>query len=103
MRKRAITTLAQFLPSTRAELFQELLSTKVFPGLAPSASLEEQRTTVQLVAAIARHTPHQIEPQLGKIVPAVNKSLQREDEELQESALQVCFCYDHSKQTMKFL
>ena len=91
VRKRAITTLAQFLPSTRTELFQELLSSKVFPGLTPSANVEDQRTTVQLVAAIARHTPHQIEPHLGEIVPALNKSLQREDEELQESALQVCY------------
>ncbi|KAH9911655.1 TIP120-domain-containing protein [Fomitopsis serialis] len=88
VRKRAITTLAQFLPSTHAELFQKLLSEKVLPGLAPSANLETQRTTVQLVAAIARHTPHQIEPVLGQIVPATNKALQREDEELQESALQ---------------
>ncbi|TFY60061.1 hypothetical protein EVJ58_g5390 [Rhodofomes roseus] len=90
VRKRAITTLAQFLPSTRVELFQELLSGKVLPGLTPSAKVEEQRTTVQLVAAIARHTPHQIEPVLGEIVPAINKALQRDDEELQESALQVC-------------
>ncbi|KZT68798.1 TIP120-domain-containing protein [Daedalea quercina L-15889] len=88
VRKRAITTLAQFLPSTRVELFEELLKSKVLPGLTPSANLEDQRTTVQLVAAIARHTPHQIEPVLGEIVPAVNKALQREDEELQENALQ---------------
>ena len=42
VRKWAITTLVQFLPSTRTELFQRLLLTEVFP-----------RTPVQLVAAIA--------------------------------------------------
>ncbi|PCH33074.1 ARM repeat-containing protein [Wolfiporia cocos MD-104 SS10] len=88
VRKRAITTLAQFLPTTRAELAAELLNGQILPGLAPSASVENQRTTVQLVAAVARHTPHQIGSALGKIVPAIIKAVQREDEELQESCLQ---------------
>lgn len=88
VRKRAITTLAQFLPTTRAVLFSELLSGSVIPGLGPSANVHNQRTTVQLVAAIARHTPHQIGPELNSIVPSIVKAVQREDEELQESCLQ---------------
>ncbi|KZT08972.1 TIP120-domain-containing protein [Laetiporus sulphureus 93-53] len=88
VRKRAITTLAQFLPTTQAEQFTELLNANILPGLTPKASLEDQRTTVQLVAAVARHTPHQIGPVLGEIIPGIIKAVERDDEELQESCLQ---------------
>ncbi|RDX51535.1 TIP120-domain-containing protein [Lentinus brumalis] len=88
VRKRAITTLAQFLPHAQPQDTAALLKTVVLPGLAPSASIDKQRTVVQLVAAVARHSPHQIAPTLGEIVPSLLKDVQRDDEELVESCLQ---------------
>ena len=89
VRKRAITTLAQFLPHAPPQLFATLLSSNVLPGLAPNANVEKQRTVIQLVSAVARHSPHQIAPSLSQITPNIIKDSQREDEELRESCLQV--------------
>ncbi|TFK71706.1 TIP120-domain-containing protein [Pluteus cervinus] len=88
VRKRAIITLAQFIPISQPVLFSELLKNHVFPYLAPSINLEKQRTTVQLVAAVARHSPSQIAPVLGDIVPGILKAVQRDDDELREGSLQ---------------
>ncbi|KAI8983266.1 ARM repeat-containing protein [Trametes punicea] len=88
VRKRAITTLAQFLPYSQPQQFTELLNTYIVPGLAPSANLEKQRTVVQLVAAVARHSPGQIASSLGDIASSIIKDSQRDDEELRESCLQ---------------
>lgn len=89
VRKRAILTIAQFVPISQPILFNELLSTYVFPFLAPSANIEKQRTTVHLIAAVARHSPLQIAPILNQIVPAVLLAVQRDDDELREGTLQV--------------
>ncbi|KAI0344168.1 ARM repeat-containing protein [Trametopsis cervina] len=88
VRKRAITTLAQFLPISQPQHFLDLLKTLIIPNLAPSADLDKQRTTVQLVAAVARHSPHQIAPVLNDVVPGIIKAVSKEDEELRESGLQ---------------
>jgi cullin-associated NEDD8-dissociated protein 1 len=88
VRKRAIITLAQFVPISQGFLFTDLLATHVFPNLAAGADLEKQRTTVQLVAAVARTAPTQIAPVLVDIVPGVLKALQRDDDELREGSLQ---------------
>ncbi|KAL6300990.1 TIP120-domain-containing protein [Sparassis latifolia] len=88
VRKRAITTLAQFLPTSQLQLFSELLSSQIMPGLAPLANVENQRTVVQLVSAVARHSPHQVAPVLDSLVPSIIKAVQRDDEELRESCLQ---------------
>lgn len=90
VRKRAIITLSQFIPISQPELFSNLLNSSVFPFLDPSANLEKQRTTVHLVAAVARHSPLQIAPVLNQIVPGILKAVQRDDEELREGGLQVC-------------
>lgn len=89
VRKRAITTLAQFLPVAQSQQFGELLKSIIFPNLVPSAGVDKQRTTVQLVAAVARHSPHQIAPVLNDLVPSIIKAVSKEDEELRESGLQV--------------
>lgn len=89
VRKRAITTLAQFLPLSQPQYFSDLLKTLIIPNLSRSAELDKQRTTVQLVAAVARHSPHQIAPVLNDIVPGILKAVSTEDEELRESGLQV--------------
>ncbi|KAF5385600.1 hypothetical protein D9757_006791 [Collybiopsis confluens] len=88
VRKRVIVTLSQFIPISAPELFSNLLSNNVLPFLAPSANLEKQRTTVNLVAAIAKHSPVQIAPSLGDIVPGIVKAAQRDDDELREGCLQ---------------
>ncbi|CAK5269861.1 unnamed protein product [Mycena citricolor] len=88
VRKRAIVTLAQFIPISQPQLFSDLIATHVFPFLAPNANLEKQRTTVTLIAAVARSAPTQLAPVLGDIVPGLLKTLQRDDDELREGALQ---------------
>ncbi|PBK61875.1 ARM repeat-containing protein [Armillaria solidipes] len=88
VRKRAIITLSQFIPLSQPQLFTELLQTNVFPHLVPNANIEKQKTTVQLVAAVARHSPLQIAPVLGDIVGGILKAVQRDDDELREGCLQ---------------
>ncbi|KAF8174733.1 armadillo-type protein [Pholiota molesta] len=51
-KKRAITTLSQFIPISNPALFADLLKSDVLPNLSPSAPLEKQRTTVQLIAPV---------------------------------------------------
>lgn len=91
VRKRAIITISQFIPVSSPELFSQLLGTKVLPLLAPSTSLDSQRTTVQLVAAAVRQSAAQIAPVLGDIVPGILKAVQKDDDELREGCLQVIF------------
>ncbi|KAJ7366442.1 armadillo-type protein [Mycena albidolilacea] len=88
VRKRTIITLAQFVPISQPYLITDLLATHVFPFLASNANLEKQRTTVHLVAAVARTAPTQIAPVLAEIVPGVLKAVQRDDDELREGSLQ---------------
>lgn len=89
MRKRVIVTLSQFIPISPASLFVDLLQSSVVPNLV-SSSLDKQRTTVQLVAAVARHSPAQLAPALNNIVPGILRAVEKDDEELREGALQVC-------------
>ena len=58
------------------------------PGLG-SGNVEEQRTTVQLVAAVARHSPQKVDSVIGVVTPGVLEAAAREDDELREYALQV--------------
>ncbi|KAJ3996104.1 armadillo-type protein [Lentinula boryana] len=88
VRKRAIVTLSQFIPISPPELCSELFSNNVLPYLVPSANIEKQRTTVQLTASVAKHSPSQISPMLSDIVPGIVKAIQREDDELREGCLQ---------------
>jgi cullin-associated NEDD8-dissociated protein 1 len=90
VRKRAIFTLAQLVPMSPPELFSELLATNVFPSLSQQdVNVDKQRTTVHLVAAIARHSPLQIGLVLPDIVPKVLEIVQKDDDELREGSLQV--------------
>ncbi|KAI0040026.1 TIP120-domain-containing protein [Auriscalpium vulgare] len=88
VRKRAIATLAQFVPLSSPELFSQLLTSVVNANLVPSAPLEKQRTTVNLVAAISRTSPQRIAPGLGDIVPGILKAVQKDDDDLREGSLQ---------------
>jgi cullin-associated NEDD8-dissociated protein 1 len=89
VRKRAIITIAQFIPTSKPDLFDNLLEAYVYPHILNTATIEKQRTTVQLVAAIARHSASHIAPVLSAIVPGILGAIQREDDELRESGLQV--------------
>jgi cullin-associated NEDD8-dissociated protein 1 len=89
VRKRAIITLAQFIPISQPELFTQLLKAHVYPFLTPSANTEKQRTTMHLVAAVARHSAGQIAPVLNDIVPGILTAVQKNDDELREGGLQV--------------
>jgi cullin-associated NEDD8-dissociated protein 1 len=89
VRKRAIITLSQFIPVSPPALFSELLQTNVFCHLTASSPVDKQRTTVQLVASVARLCPAQISPVISEIVPGILKALTRDDDELREYGLQV--------------
>ena len=80
--------MAQFLPTTVHAVFDQLLVSTIRPGLT-SGNVEEQRTTVQLVAAVARHSPQKIDNVLGVVTPGVLGAAAKEDDELREYALQV--------------
>ncbi|PPQ98061.1 hypothetical protein CVT26_003287 [Gymnopilus dilepis] len=88
VRKRAIITISQFIPISQPALFAELLKSDVFPNLTSLASLGKQRTTVQLVAAVARNSPAQIAPLLNQIVPGILQAVDKSDDDLREGALQ---------------
>jgi cullin-associated NEDD8-dissociated protein 1 len=91
VRKRAIVTLSQFVPLSAPELSAQLVSSVINPNLQLSAPLEKQRTTVNLVAAIARTSPQRLASGLGTIIPGIFRVVDQDDEELREAALQVIF------------
>ncbi|CAE6466306.1 unnamed protein product [Rhizoctonia solani] len=84
VRKRAISTIASFVPTLSQDELQQFISSTILPGLQPAASLEKQRTTVHLVAAVARY----LASSLNEVVPSVLKGVKEEDEELREAGLQ---------------
>ncbi|CAL1696941.1 unnamed protein product [Somion occarium] len=88
VRKRAITTLAQFLPLTQPQSASQLVQTVVLPAFASGTNADRQRTIVQLVAAVARHSPHHVAPFMKDIVNGIIKAVSKDDEELRESSLQ---------------
>jgi cullin-associated NEDD8-dissociated protein 1 len=89
VRKRAIVTLSQFVPLSAPDLSAHLLSAVINPNLQLSAPLEKQRTTVNLVAAIARTSPQRLASGLRTIISGLLRVVDRDDEELREGALQV--------------
>ena len=91
VRKRAILTVSQFVPLSAPELSAQLLSAVINPNLQLSAPLEKQRTTVNLVAAIARASPQRLASGLRSIIPGILHVVEKDDEELREGALQVRF------------
>ncbi|CAE6372038.1 unnamed protein product [Rhizoctonia solani] len=84
VRKRATTTIASFVPTLSQAELQQFISSTILPGLQPSAPLEKQRTTVHLVAAVARY----LVSSLNEVVPSVLKGVNKDDEELREAGLQ---------------
>jgi cullin-associated NEDD8-dissociated protein 1 len=89
VRKRAIVTISQFIPLSPRPLWTELLQKDILSSFAAGVAVDKQRTTVQLVASVARHSPLQISPVLDEIVPGILKAIQEDDEELRENGLQV--------------
>lgn len=89
VRKKAIITISQYIPLSQPDLVTDLLKTNVFPFLVANAPLDKQRTTVQLISALARHSPIHIAAFLADVVPGTLKAAQRDDDELREGSLQV--------------
>jgi cullin-associated NEDD8-dissociated protein 1 len=89
VRKRATHTLAQFVPLAGLSLFEGLYSSEIRPNLTPVANVEKQRTTVNLVTAIARVSPQRIASVISEVVPGILKALARDDDELRDGSLQV--------------
>ncbi|CAE7220838.1 unnamed protein product, partial [Rhizoctonia solani] len=85
VRKRAISTIASFVPTLSQGDLQQFIASTILPGLQPSASLEKQRTTVHLVAAVARY----LASSLNDVVPSVLDGVKKDDEELREAGLQL--------------
>lgn len=77
--------IASFVPNLPEAETKSFIDSTVLPGLAPGGALDAQRTTVHLVAAVARH----LAPSLADIVPGVLAGIARGDEELREAGLQV--------------
>ncbi|KAG9023812.1 hypothetical protein FRB95_012465 [Tulasnella sp. JGI-2019a] len=88
VRKRAIITLAQYLPYASPSDFPDLMKSTITPTLAPSVSVEKQQSVVQLVGAIARYAPHRVAPVLADIIPGILAAARRDDSDLCEGCLQ---------------
>ncbi|KAG8898086.1 hypothetical protein FRB99_007676, partial [Tulasnella sp. 403] len=88
VRKRAISTLAQFLPIVPEDRFSDLLKTNVIPSLSSSASAENKKTVVQLVGGIARYSPHKLGPAVGDVMPGILAASSVDDSDLREGCLQ---------------
>jgi cullin-associated NEDD8-dissociated protein 1 len=92
VRKRAIVTLSQFVPHAEQPSFDDLLNGTILPGLrsdpSSSSTLEQQRTIIQLVTAIAKLSPGRLINSIDSIAPSILKACAKEDDELREYALQ---------------
>ena len=89
VRKRTIVTLSQFLQTMPQALFMEVYKTTITPGLSGALGLEGEKTIVQLISTIARHSPQKLSVVLGNIVPIVLQDTSKDDEDLKDNALQV--------------
>jgi cullin-associated NEDD8-dissociated protein 1 len=94
VRKRAVAALATLIPTTTSaasssNVFDSLISTTILPTLQASTGDDDQfRTSVSLVAALARSAPTQIGPRVGELVPLVLAGANKEDDEAKEGVLQ---------------
>ncbi|KAG8723447.1 hypothetical protein FRC09_003293 [Ceratobasidium sp. 395] len=85
VRKRTISTIASFVPHLSDTETHSFITSTILPGLANNkVALDTQRTTVHLVAAVARY----LAPSLAEVVPGVLAGIARGDEELREAGLQ---------------
>jgi cullin-associated NEDD8-dissociated protein 1 len=88
VRKRAISTLAQFVPISNPEIFDQLLRKEIISGVVESTTPDKQQTMVQLVAAVVRTSPAPIAPALKQIIPGILKAVERDNDDIRENALQ---------------
>lgn len=89
VRKRAVAALATLIPTTASSnVFDTLVSTTILPTLQPGAADDHFRTSVSLVAALARSAPTRIGPRVGELVPLVLAGATKEDDEAKEGVLQ---------------
>lgn len=89
-----LISLAQFLPGASAEITHNLLRNVIVASLINLSTLvTTQRTTIQLLAAIARFSPSVIVPILSDVVPGILKASSQDDDEQRESSLSVRICF----------
>ena len=94
VRKRAVAALATLIPTTTtasSNVFDTLVSTTILPTLQASTSTrgdDQFRTSVSLVAALARSAPTRIGPRVAELVPLVLAGATKDDDEAKEGVLQ---------------
>ncbi|KWU42987.1 TIP120-domain-containing protein, partial [Rhodotorula sp. JG-1b] len=94
VRKRAVAALATLIPTTTtasSNVFDTLVSTTILPTLQASTSTrgdDQFRTSVSLVAALARSAPTRIGPRVAELVPLVLVGATKDDDEAKEGVLQ---------------
>ncbi|KAG8804388.1 hypothetical protein FRC16_008910 [Serendipita sp. 398] len=88
VRKRAIVTIAQFIPTSSPSVFGTVLRDYISPSWGSSIPLDRKVTAVQLVGAIARTSPQRIGPVVGETLPGLFSAISKDDGELKESCLQ---------------
>ncbi|GJJ09394.1 hypothetical protein Clacol_003616 [Clathrus columnatus] len=88
VRKKAISTLALFLPSAPPEVVDSLLRNVIMSSLNSSSATMMQRSSIQLVAAITRVSPQLISAVLSDMIPGILRGTSKEDDEERENSLQ---------------
>lgn len=90
VRKRAVAALATLIPTTASSnVFDTLISTTILPTLQATTGGDDQfRTSVSLVAALARSAPTRIGPRVAELVPLVLAGANKDDDEAKEGVLQ---------------
>lgn len=88
VRKRAIVTIAQFIPGSAPNVFNAVLKDYIMPSWGGSVPLDRRVTAVQLVGAIARTAPQKLGPVVGELLPGIFSAISKDDPELKESCLQ---------------
>nr|XP_006631060.1 PREDICTED: cullin-associated NEDD8-dissociated protein 2 [Lepisosteus oculatus] len=87
VRKRGIIALSHLVPSCSSPVFTQLMD-HLLAELTRNASTSTTRTYIQCVAAISRQAGHRVGEHLEKLIPAVVKYCNVEDDELREYCFQ---------------
>lgn len=92
VRKHAVSALAKLVPtaassSSSGSVFESLVGKTVLPTLRAGPDDAAFRTSVSLIAALAKSAPGQIGPKVPELVPLVLSGAQKDDDETKEGVL----------------
>lgn len=87
VRKRAVGTLAILIPCSDSSLFTSLITSTILVSLNGKNS-EKLKTTISLVAALAKSAPVKMGKKAKELVPLILKASAIDDDDLREGALQ---------------